>query len=963
MSDKEIYLNFFKELNKTLVDSSLKGINDILSNVSDTFNTFTQNSTNDLYDKENKKKSIHSLKKGTYYNLKNMYEKLSNTYDGGLDNNESIPDIDISEISDFSQLDIAVLNNQLTCNNLFSGFNKVNDEGYDLYQIFNIIDRGNNDIGSKVLCDLNFLYENIYCNFNVESANEQQSKPLGNLTEAAVYMLFSELATRGGFLFQQIPNYLNLNSRVTTNDEDLNTITDEMFGTHLDTELFGKSLLNKKNKSFGGITGLPGFIFQLGVVPTDLNEDEYSIEKNVNNYNNSFQLDVGFNENKEIVCKTKNAPDDILKSNVTCFTVDFGEQKQQMFFNINLDTSQFFNTEEGIKTWVNLISKNQQTAVTTNIFPILETRSYTCTISSLGNATIQPLTYFYLRNVPLFNGTYWITNVTHDISPNTMITTFQGVRQPIASKSDSRQQLLNLMEQRSLELQKITNNIKTIKTTEMVESVGEIYKISDVDVLYGMVYQKRSDLLGYVEFNGKVLIGTYINMISGNNDTNIINKMVISYLYNRAKSICTTTDHKTIINTMIDIVIYDLKNLANRSDVRLVLSEKSKDLSLYQVYKTSKFSEQSELSELLTKIGENVGNYNSEITNTKLDRYNLQAKDSDDKPIQDNSKVIKISIPDNSSILSDIPLSSITQILQHDIHFYGNTKFMGIDGGKKITLFDLFNEIGVNGVITNTDIVDINGVKVNYLGSFINEDVSISCFSSLYKQTDEDIKKQKLDLKTFNEFIDNSVIVPTYPKPSSEQIKQNRVLVMKAFKRIYENDPIVKPFIKEFIAGIMGNIQMESGFNVNAVNKCDKVREFNKESQKYEDVCYPSVGLFQFHSKSYGNKEKNVEKFFEIIGGHTVDGQINFLTKNTKGVYKHSNYSIFMQSVSKIEIKDYSDNNKLVEHLTYLFASQFERCAECVKGENTDTIRKRKGDALGFYKEMNDENSYLYYDK
>lgn len=954
MSDKEIYLNFFKELNKSLVDSTLKGINDILSNVSDVFNTLAQNSINDLYDKEINEKSIHSLKKGTYYNLKNMYEKLSNTYDGGLDNDESILNIDISEISDFSQLDIAVLNNQLTCNNLFSGFNKANDEGYDLYQIFNIIDRGNNDIGSKVLCDLNFLYENIYCNFNAESANEQQSKPLGNLTEAAVYILFSELATRSGFLFQQIPNYLNLNSRVTTNDEDLNTITDEMFGTHLDTELFGKSLLNKKNKSFGGITGLPGFIFQLGVVTTELNEDEYSIEKNVNNYNNSFQLDVGFNENKEIVCKTKNAPDDILKSNVTCFTVDFGGQKQQMFFNINLDTSQFFNTEEGIKTWVNLISKNQQTAVTTNIFPILETRSYTCTISSLGNATIQPLTYFYLRNVPLFNGTYWITNVTHDISPNTMITTFQGVRQPIASKSDSRQPLLNLMEQRSMELQKITNNIKTIKTTEMVESVGEIYKISDVDVLYGMVYQKRSDLLGYVEFNGKALIGTYINMISGNNDTNIINKMVISYLYNRAKSICKTTDHKTIINTMIDIVIYDLKNLANRSDIRLVLNEKSKDLSLYQVYKTSNFSEQSELSELLTKIGENVGNYNSEITNTKLDRYNLQAKDSDDKPIQDNNKVIKISIPDNSSILSDIPLSSITQILQHNIDFYGKTKFMGIDGGKNITLFNLFNKIGVDGVITNTDIVNIDGVKVNYLGSFINEDVSISCFSSSYKQTDEDIKKQKLGLKTFGELVDNSVIVPTYPKPSSEQIKQNRVLVMKAFKRIYEDDPNVKPFIKEFIAGIMGNIQMESGFNVNAINKCDK----------YKGVCYPSVGLFQFHSRFYGNSETNVVKFFPMIGGQTVDGQINFLTrKNTKGVYQDSNYSIFMRSIIGINVNDYSDNNKLVEYLTYLFASKFERCAECVKGESTDTIRKRKGDALGFYNEMNDKNSYLYYDK
>ena len=101
-----------------------------------------------------------------------------------------------------------------------------------------------------------------------------------------------------------------------------------------------------------------------------------------------------------------------------------------------------------------------------------------------------------------------------------------------------------------------------------------------------------------------------------------------------------------------------------------------------------------------------------------------------------------------------------------------------------------------------------------------------------------------------------------------------------------------------------------------------------------------------------------------MVGGQTVDGQIDFLTrKNNKGVYEDSNYSIFMRSIIGINVNDYSDNNKLVEYLTYLFASKFERCAECVKGESTETIRKRKGDALGFYNDMNDKNSYLYYDK
>jgi len=64
----------------------------------------------------------------------------------------------------------------------------------------------------------------------------------------------------------------------------------------------------------------------------------------------------------------------------------------------------------------------------------MESRSYSCTVTSLGNATIQPLSYFYLRNVPLFYGTYWITNVSHKITANNMVTTFKGVRQPIARK-------------------------------------------------------------------------------------------------------------------------------------------------------------------------------------------------------------------------------------------------------------------------------------------------------------------------------------------------------------------------------------------------------------------------------------------------------------------------------------------------------------------------------------------------
>ena len=56
-------------------------------------------------------------------------------------------------------------------------------------------------------------------------------------------------------------------------------------------------------------------------------------------------------------------------------------------------------------------------------------RSYTCNVEALGCMNIQPMMYFQLDNVPFFDGAYMILNVTHNISPNHMTTSFTGVRQ------------------------------------------------------------------------------------------------------------------------------------------------------------------------------------------------------------------------------------------------------------------------------------------------------------------------------------------------------------------------------------------------------------------------------------------------------------------------------------------------------------------------------------------------------
>jgi hypothetical protein len=54
----------------------------------------------------------------------------------------------------------------------------------------------------------------------------------------------------------------------------------------------------------------------------------------------------------------------------------------------------------------------------------------------MGNVMIQPTMFFYLKNIPMFRGSYWITEVSHNIRNNNITTTFKGSRIPQASLPD-----------------------------------------------------------------------------------------------------------------------------------------------------------------------------------------------------------------------------------------------------------------------------------------------------------------------------------------------------------------------------------------------------------------------------------------------------------------------------------------------------------------------------------------------
>jgi hypothetical protein len=70
------------------------------------------------------------------------------------------------------------------------------------------------------------------------------------------------------------------------------------------------------------------------------------------------------------------------------------------------------------------------------LFDIYRQASYACEVSCMGNVMIQPTMFFYLKNVPMFRGSYWITEVSHNIKGNNITTNFKGTRIPLASLPD-----------------------------------------------------------------------------------------------------------------------------------------------------------------------------------------------------------------------------------------------------------------------------------------------------------------------------------------------------------------------------------------------------------------------------------------------------------------------------------------------------------------------------------------------
>ena len=300
---------------------------------------------------------------------------------------------------------------------MYSSFKSFNDKWIAgnsigqrlLIEEFLFLDKANKDIGNEFYIDIAKL---------IPIADEKNK-------DINLYEAISVLIENSGLDMRPLPAYVNFYG-TNYNGKSKTTATrktaSDLFGTFLD--------VNYQDAS-------PKIVLQY--------VGENSKHPSNGSEDNKFEddsFDCSMVNNNPLLITTSQAFSlgDLTKSNkVVSFEVSFGDQNQGLFKGLTLDQSTLRNTSASAYVLEHL-ARSETGANAANVdislYDYYKTAAYSCEVKMLGNVMIQPTMFFYLKNVPMFKGSYWITEVSHDVRNNSVLTTFKGARMPIGSLPD-----------------------------------------------------------------------------------------------------------------------------------------------------------------------------------------------------------------------------------------------------------------------------------------------------------------------------------------------------------------------------------------------------------------------------------------------------------------------------------------------------------------------------------------------
>jgi N-acetyl-anhydromuramyl-L-alanine amidase AmpD len=272
------------------------------------------------------------------------------------------------------------------------------DDDRTLFDHFSFVNRGASDIGGQAIIDPNMLSELI-------------STSNGKGPTESLYQVITNILSKNNFDFFPLPTYVKYS---LSGEEDL-------------LDMF-RAIPDKINK----VAPNPSFL----CVYIGGNSRVLDIPRSSCDNENKIAFDYG-NDGFDINDPTQ-FPKDVSEAGgqgLTAFKVRYGQEAQNHFKKIELDQTEFKETQESLLVIDALANPKQgnspsQAGKGNNIYDMYLTRGYTCTVTAFGNLQIQNLMYFQLENVPMFRGSYLITNVKHTITPHNVETVFKGTRQP-----------------------------------------------------------------------------------------------------------------------------------------------------------------------------------------------------------------------------------------------------------------------------------------------------------------------------------------------------------------------------------------------------------------------------------------------------------------------------------------------------------------------------------------------------
>lgn len=376
-------------------------------------------------------------------NTKNLQNTITNQVFVKL--NQQLPTINI----EYDTGSRSTIDGNITKLELWKDFQYLNDRwvsGQDfknrtLFEEFLFLDEANRPVGDNIIIDIEKL----------------RQKLIGKLDDISLYGLIGDILTDNGFLFMPTPvyaNYYGLNDRVRNGkptEDSSGKIAKDMFGTYMEVDV-----RETRPKLIG---------IYISQVSQNL---DFRNNKNIRRLDDATDLT---NPSNNSMIENLNNKEDYSNSNkVVGFNVEFGNQEQGIFKSISLDMSQFKDTAEVFKVYVdmgNYASGQRVAQQTVSLYNIYKNRSYTCNVTSIGNVMIQPTTYFILKHVPMFNGPYFIMSVNHKITPQDFTTTFEGVR--ISKYSLARPDKLVTSVNRKF-LKTFENKILQATPTEIIDS-------------------------------------------------------------------------------------------------------------------------------------------------------------------------------------------------------------------------------------------------------------------------------------------------------------------------------------------------------------------------------------------------------------------------------------------------------------------------------------------------------------